>query len=126
MSGESDMALDKKSNYHLVGLVLTLKRAAHEHRAAIWRDLAKRLEKPARSWPVVNLSRLERCLAPEPTAVIPGKVLGAGDISKPLTVAAWSFSASARTKITAAGGKCLSLTQLMELNPRGSNVAIMG
>lgn len=120
------MALDRKTNFHLVGLVLTLKRAAYEHQSAIWRDLAKRLEKPARSWPVVNLSRLERNLNPQATAVVPGKVLGAGDLSKPLTVAAWSFSASARIKITAAGGKCLTLTELMEDNPSGSNISLMG
>ena len=126
MSVESDMALDRKSNFHLVGLVLTLKRAAHEHQAAIWRDLAKRLEKPARSWPVINLSRLERNLDPKATAVVPGKVLGAGDLSKPLTVAAWSFSASARHKITEAGGKCLTLNELLENNPSGSNISLMG
>lgn len=120
------MALEQKTNVHLVALVLTLKRAAYKHRAPIWRDLAKRLEKPARSWPVVNLSRLERNLDPEATAVVGGKVLGAGEISKPLKVAAWSFSASARKKIIAAGGSCLSLADLLEQNPSGSNLTLMG
>ena len=37
---------------------------------------------------------------------IPVKVLGRGELSKPLTVAAHAFSASAREKIEAAGGTC--------------------
>jgi large subunit ribosomal protein L15 len=37
---------------------------------------------------------------------IPVKILAKGEISKPLTVHAHAFSASARTKIEAAGGTC--------------------
>ncbi|MBV9195589.1 MAG: 50S ribosomal protein L15 [Solirubrobacterales bacterium] len=37
---------------------------------------------------------------------IPVKVLGTGELSKPLTVHAHAFSASAREKIEAAGGSC--------------------
>jgi large subunit ribosomal protein L15 len=38
------------------------------------------------------------------------KILGHGDISKPLTVTAHEFSASARLKIEAAGGKVVVLS----------------
>ena len=34
------------------------------------------------------------------------KILGAGDITKPITVKAHMFSATAKSKIEAAGGKC--------------------
>jgi large subunit ribosomal protein L15 len=37
---------------------------------------------------------------------MPIKILGQGEISKPLTVVAHKFSASARAKIEAAGGRC--------------------
>jgi large subunit ribosomal protein L15 len=37
---------------------------------------------------------------------IPVKVLGSGELTKPLTVHAHAFSASAREKIEAAGGSC--------------------
>ena len=120
------MVLDKKTNVHPVALVQTLKRVAHENNAPIWRDLAKRLEKPARSWAQVNLSRLEYHLPPKTVVVVPGKVLGAGSLSKPMTVAAFAFSASARAKIDAVGGSCLSLSELAKKNPKGANVALMG
>jgi large subunit ribosomal protein L15 len=40
---------------------------------------------------------------------VPVKVLGQGDISKALTVHAHGFSATAREKIEAAGGTCVTL-----------------
>jgi large subunit ribosomal protein L15 len=42
----------------------------------------------------------------------PVKILGAGDIEKPLTVSAHRFSASAKEKIEAAGGTVIELEWL--------------
>ena len=39
----------------------------------------------------------------------PVKVLGDGELGKQLTVKANAFSASAREKITAAGGQCITV-----------------
>jgi len=58
--------------------------------------------------------------------VVPGKVLGAGRIDHPVHVAAFSFSDQARFKILRAKGKCLSILELMEKNPKGTNVKILG
>jgi large subunit ribosomal protein L15 len=68
------------------------------------------------TYSVVNLSQLgdfDREVTPETLAqrglVRSGalvKVLGDGDIGKPLTVVAHKFSRSARAKIEAAGGSC--------------------
>ena len=67
--------------------------------------LAKHLSKSSRNKKPVNVTKIARF----ETVVVPGKVLGSGDISKPVTVYALSFSGDARKKITAAGGKCLPL-----------------
>ena len=40
---------------------------------------------------------------------IPVKILGSGDLTKPLTVSAHGFSAGARERIEAAGGTCHTL-----------------
>jgi large subunit ribosomal protein L18e len=53
-------------------------------------------------------------------------LLGSGDISGKPIVAAYSFSTGARDKIEAAGGKVLSLGELMEQNPSGTGVFILG
>jgi len=58
--------------------------------------------------------------------VVPGKVLGAGKIDLPLQVAAFAFSDKARSKISKAKGKCLSIPELMKKNPKGANVKVIG
>ncbi len=72
----------------------------------------------AKEWRIVNVSRLERLEAGSvvtaetlvaagivPRGHAPLKVLGHGSLNKSLTVVADAFSASARTKIEAAGGR---------------------
>ena len=57
---------------------------------------------------------------------VPGKVLGAGRIDHPINVAAFAFSEQAKSKILEAKGKCLSFSELVEKNPKGTNVKILG
>ncbi len=56
---------------------------------------------------------------------VPGKVLGAGAMSKPVTVGAFAFSGGAVKRIEDAGGRVLSLGELVEENPSGSEVRIL-
>ena len=57
--------------------------------------------------------------------LVPGKVLGSGEISGGQTVAAFSFSDVAKTKIAASGGRTLSIRELMDENPKGKGVRIL-
>ena len=116
----------KKSNPELVLLIKDLKIHAKKHNTPIWRDIAERLERPLRVWPEVNVSRIERYAEDGETIIVPGKVLGSGVLTKKVSVAAWRFSKSAREKIEKAGGRALSIRELMMENPKGSNVRIMG
>lgn len=117
---------NKKTNPELVALIFELKKKARESEAPIWRDVALRLEGPKRNWAEVNVSKIDRFATPNETIVVPGKLLGAGEIKKPVTVAAYAASASAVEKITKAGGRVLSLRELMVENPKGTNVRIIG
>ncbi len=71
--------------------------------------LARHLAKPARNKKPVNVTKLDRVSLPGDTVAVPGRVLGAGEIRKPVTVYAMYFSKEASKKITNAGGKCLPL-----------------
>ncbi len=93
--------------------------------ADIWMDLADRLARSNRSRAEVNLSRLDRYSEKNDTVLVPGKVLGSGNLSHSLSVAAFSFSDRARSRIQSAGGEILSVEELLERNPSGSNVSIM-
>jgi large subunit ribosomal protein L18e len=120
------MASPKKTDPGLVSLIFDLKKASRENNAPIWRDIAKRLEKPSRVWAEVNISRLSLYTKKGETLIIPGKLLGAGDIDYPVTVAAFKATKGAAEKITAAGGSVLTIPQLITDNPKGKGVRIMG
>lgn len=115
-----------KTDPYLIALIFDLKAKERETGAAIWRDIAKRLEKPKRNWAEANLSKLERYAKDGDVIIVPGKVLAAGSISKKVTVAAFSFSEAAQAAIVASGGKTMTIEDLVAQNPKGSNVRIMG
>lgn len=116
----------KTTNPELRELIRFLKKQSSETKANIWRDIAGRLAKPRRKRIAVNLSRLNTYTQKNEMVVVPGKVLGAGEINHPITVAAFAFSEKAREKIKAAKGKCLSFLDFVKKNPKGSSVKIIG
>jgi len=115
----------RKTNPNLVKLIEFLFKASAENKVKIWKDIAERLARPKRLYAEVNVSKIQRYANEGDMIVVPGKVLGGGKILKPVTVAALSFSESAKRKIESVGGKCLSIRELVEMNPKGSNVRIM-
>ncbi|HLE97299.1 MAG TPA: 50S ribosomal protein L18e [Candidatus Thermoplasmatota archaeon] len=115
-----------KTRPALVALVQDLRKRSWEHEAPIWRDIATRLEKPTRRHAAINVSRIDRYVNVGETALVPGKVLAAGDLTKKVDVAALAFSEGARTKIEKAGGKCWTVAELAQANPKGKNVRILG
>lgn len=115
----------RSQNPELLKLIRFLRKGAKENNAAIWRDVANCLSSSKRKRIAINLSRLNRHTKEKDTVVVPGKVLGAGRLEHPLIVAAFTFSDEARSKITQAKGKCLPILELLEANPKGSNIRIM-
>lgn len=115
----------KATNPELIGLIQELKKKSREKQTEIWRYLAERLAVSKRCRIAVNISRLNRNTKEGDIVAVPGKVLGAGKANHPITVAAFSFSDRARSKILQAKGNCLSIKDLMEKNPEGINVKVM-
>ena len=114
------------SNIHLQTLIADLKKQAHQNSVSIWKRIAEDLEKPTRQRRVVNVNRLNRVTKANDLVIVPGKVLGTGNLSHNLTIAAWSFSQSAKEEIEKAKGKCLSISELVKQNPKGQKVRIIG
>ena len=117
---------NSKTNPVLISLIHELKKQANENDAPIWKDIAVRLEKSLRNWPEVNLNRISKYTGDKETALIPGKVLSTGDLTKKVSIAAWSFSEKSEEKIKKAGGKTLSIEELMKSNPKGKDIRILG
>jgi large subunit ribosomal protein L18e len=106
-------------------LLRKLKKAARENSAPIWRAAAEILSKPARRRVAVNVGKINRLTGPNDTVLVPGKVLAGGEVNHPITVAAFSFSESSVRKIEAAGGRAITIEELIRMNPRGSGVKLI-
>jgi large subunit ribosomal protein L18e len=119
------MKTTKKSNPGLNRLISDLKATSRDNGVAIWRDIAKRLEKPRRNYASINLSKINRHTGANDTVLVAGKVLGTGDLDHSVTIAALGFSGQAVSKIESAGGKCLKIEKLMEEHPKGSRIKIL-
>ena len=111
----------RKENSTLLSLIDTLGR----EKKPIWKKVVYELSKPRRQTAEINLSKLEAHAADGGTILVPGKVLGSGSISKRITVAAFSFSGTARKLIADAGGRAVSIESLYKANPRGKDVLIL-
>ena len=103
-------------------LIAELKALYRKEKVPLWHRIAEELSRSTRQRREVNLSTIEETCKPGEIALIPGKVLGIGDLKKKVKVAAYNFSESARSKIK----ESMSITELMKSNPKGKNVRILG
>jgi len=118
--------INRKSNSNLVKTIIDLKEASRKNDAPLWRSIATRLEGSARNWPSVNVSKLEYNINKNGKAVIPGKLMGTGIVTKKMTIAAYSFTDSAKEKIQSAGGKCLTYSEMIKATPKGTDIVVIG
>jgi len=115
----------RSENPELVRTLLELKRAAKAHKAPVWGALADQLARARHQRTPVNVGHLERLTTADETVVVPGKVLASGTLSKRLTVGAFHYSAEARLKIHNAGGKALTIDELVKSKPDGTGVRLL-
>jgi large subunit ribosomal protein L18e len=120
------MTKTSKTNAHLQRVVRELRDLARENEVAIWRDVAERLERARRNWSEVNLSRVNRYAEKGQKVVVPGVLLATGELTFPVTVAAFRTSDAARKKVEAVGGHALNLIEFATQNPKGSGVRLLG
>jgi large subunit ribosomal protein L18e len=113
------------TNINLKKLIEELKKTSSVQNVKIWKRVATDLEKPSRNRRSINISKLSRFTKKNEVVVVPGKVLGSGELEHSITVAAFNFSDQAKEKINKVG-KAVSLHDLIKDNPKGKNVRIMG
>jgi len=113
------------TNQNLVNLIHQLKKLSKESKVSLWKAIALELEKPSRSRREVNLFHIDKHCNNNETILVPGKVLGYGDLTKKFKIAAFRFSSQALSKINKSG-KALTIHELMKENPQGKNIRIIG
>ncbi len=112
-------------NPRLIRMINRLEKVSRLNNAAVWKAVADNLRKPTRARVEINLWKIGKYLEESRAIIVPGKVLGEGEINKPATIAAASFSKTAERKIEATGGKTYLLDEYAEENPKGSNIKIL-
>ena len=119
------VTMEAKTNPRTLNMVKEMYALSEKEGAAIWKDLAKRFEKPRRNWAEVNLSRLNRVTKKGDVIVVPGKILGNGLIEHPIEAYVFSISESAKSAIEKAKGKVGIIEDLMKKNPKATGVRII-
>ena len=120
------MIMTQKTNIQMLGLIDLLRDNSRKQNANIWGRIAADLEKPTRQRRLVNIYKLDKYTKENETVIVPGKVLGTGELSHKINVAAFSFSDGAKEKILKAKGQCLTITELLQKNPNGKDIRILG
>jgi len=112
------------TNYQLQLLIAELEQKASE--SNLWQRVVQELKKPTRQRREVNLYKIDRYAQEGETILVPGKVLSVGEMTKKVDVVALKFSAEAAKKIIEAKGKTLTINELLQKNPEGKKVRILG
>lgn len=90
-----------------------------------WRSVERLLSRPRGRMAEVNVGKIARLTEQGDRVVVPGKVLGKGEISHGVTVAALSFSSAALAKLRSAGCTVMRLDEFARLEKKGSRVKII-
>lgn len=96
-------------------LAAELEKAGRKSKKALWLEIAGALRKPRRQRPSINLWKISKLskIFGDKHLLVPGKVLGYGELHGKASVIAFEFSGDARKKIAAAGGNALSIEEAL-------------
>lgn len=108
------------SNYYVRKLIRDLWKT----KIKIWRKISKKLSRARKDRISPNLFRINKKTKENDIVVIPGKVLGMGELDHTITIACLDCSKSARQKIESSGSNLISIEELLEQNPKGSGVKV--
>lgn len=114
------------TNQVVIRMARDLKKASTKNDAPIWAKLAEYALKPSIARRDINLYKIGQLTKENDTVVFPGKVLGTGNVPHKITLCSFSISNAAASKIIENGGKVITYTELIEKNPTGKGVVLLG
>lgn len=116
---------DRKTDERIKQTVDKLLELSRTNSSSLWRDLAKRLSGGRRRYASINLEKIDKLSNEGDTLVVPGSILGSGNLSKKLTLSSLRISQKALDKLKSAGCTYKTIEELSTENPKGSNIKIM-
>ena len=111
--------LRRKTNPDLVSTIIAGKKNSK------WLEVANKTSSPKRKKIVLNLDEINQQSKENDIIVIPGKVLGVGNVNKKIKIVAFSFSSSAMEKLKKAKIETSAIIDEIKKNPDAKNVKIL-
>jgi large subunit ribosomal protein L18e len=108
--------MKKKTNPIILETILVLRK----QKSPFWIRVAGLISKPKRKSIAVNISKINKYTKDGDVVVVPGKILGDGEMEHKITLAALSESEQARKKI-----KLMKISELVNKNPKGEGIKII-
>ena len=124
-SNSMSITVERKTSSEVRETIMKLAQVSRESNSVFWRDIAERISGGRRRYASVDLGKIERLCAEGDTVVVPGTVLGGGEIEKKITISAIRASTSAIEKIGKSGSTFKKLSDLAIENPKGTNIKII-
>lgn len=109
-----------------IKLIEDLKNFNKDKGYGIWDKVIKELSRSRKNRREANLWKINKYTKEGDVVIVPGKVLGDGEISHKVTIAAFEFSNSVKEKAEKNNIRLISIYELLKENPKGSNIKIIG
>lgn len=111
--------LRRKTNPYLAEGILKAKKLG------AWLKFSHLISVPRRLQTSINLDQIEKVTKEGDTVLIPGKVLGSGDVSKKIRIIALGFSTQAREKLKAKKCEVVSVIEEIKVNPKATGIRVL-
>ena len=109
---------NKKDEYIVETILLAKKNKG-------WLKIAQILSAGSRSYSSINLKEIDEKTKEGDTIIVPGKVLGSGELSKKVRICSLGFSESAKEKIKHKKGEIVTILEEIRKNPKAEGVKII-
>ncbi len=111
--------ISRKKDSYLVDTIFEAKKSKN------WNRIAQLVSGSRRKYASVNLGRIEKESKEGEILIIPGKVLGNGDLTKKVKICALYFSDSALNKIKQSKNEPVKIVDEIRKNPEAKGVRIL-
>jgi large subunit ribosomal protein L18e len=98
-SSYSRSEMDKRTKLKTNSELISLFKKLNDQKDPLYRKLAIEITKSKRKKVQVNIDKINSLTKGDEVVIVPGKVLGQGELNHSLVIAALSFSESARKKL---------------------------
>ncbi|MBX4212122.1 50S ribosomal protein L18e [Candidatus Pacearchaeota archaeon] len=111
--------MHRKTNPSLAETILM----AHKNKG--WNEVAKLISTSTRNHSSVNLSDIDKNTKEGDTVIIPGKVLGSGNLTKKVRICSLAISESAKEKLKETKSEYVSIAEEIKINSKAQGIKII-